>query len=348
MIRQSLVAHGAPLEETRTEPPRPRGSAVLLRVRACGVCHSDLHLQDGHLDLGDGKRLDMSGGRTLPFTLGHEISGFIEASGPDAGSLDRDTPYAVYAWIGCGECGLCGGGREQLCEAPRQIGIHADGGYASHVLVPHPRYLIDVSGIDELFAGSLMCAGLTAYAAVKKAMTQLDGRPLLIIGLGGVGLMALKVATTLKIATVIGADANDAKLASGLAEGANAVFHSADPDVRKEMRRRFGGLGAAIDFVGTPESMTLASGVLGKGAMLIVVGLFGGRFALPAPLFPLRELTIAGSYVGTLAEAREVVELARQGRLAPIPIRPRPLTEANDVLAALRAGGIVGRIALKP
>jgi D-arabinose 1-dehydrogenase-like Zn-dependent alcohol dehydrogenase len=348
MIRQSLARYGAPLVETHAALHAPRGTEVLLRVRACGVCHSDLHLQDGHLDMGEGKRLDMTAGRALPFTLGHEISGFVEVAGPEAHDLDRGVPYAVYAWSGCGVCALCASDREQLCETPRQLGIHADGGFASHVVVPHPRYLIDVSGIDDLFAGCLMCSGLTAYSAVKRARAYLAGRPLLVVGLGGVGLMALEAARALSDAPIVAVDIAEEKRSAALARGANAVFDPRDAGSRKSIRAQFGPLGAAVDFVGSADTLTFAQVALGKAGAVIAVGLFGGRFAIPAPLLPLRELTISGSYVGTLAEAREVIELAREGKLAPIPIRAEGLADANLALDALHAGKVTGRIALRP
>ena len=145
MIRQSLIGYGKALVRTTASVPQPAGSELLLRVHGCGVCHSDLHLQDGHFDLGEGKRLDIRSGRKLPFTMGHEISGYVEAAGPDVAGLNMRTLYVVYAWIGCGECSRCVTGAEHLCDTPRQLGINVDGGYSSHVLVPHPRYLIDAT-----------------------------------------------------------------------------------------------------------------------------------------------------------------------------------------------------------
>ena len=141
MHRQSLIAYGAPLCETIVDCPTPHGSEVLVRIERCGVCHSDLHMQDGYFLLGDDKRLDVTG-RTLPFTLGHEIAGAIESAGPEAEGAASGR-VAVYPWIGCGTCAACRAGEENLCAAPRHLGITADGGYASHVLVPHPRYLLD-------------------------------------------------------------------------------------------------------------------------------------------------------------------------------------------------------------
>ena len=193
MHRQSLTAYGAPLCETVVDAPRPQGSEVLVRIARCGVCHSDLHMQDGFFKLGDGKTLDVRAGRTLPFTLGHEIAGVIEETGPDAG-VKVGTQVAVYPWIGCGQCTACKAGDENICTAPRHLGTTVDGGFATHVLVPHPRYLIDYAPLTPSYAGALMCSGLTAYSALKRLSDRAARAPLLLVGLGGVGLMGLALA----------------------------------------------------------------------------------------------------------------------------------------------------------
>src|SRR6202162_3983205 len=115
MHRQSLTAYAAPLCETVVEAPQPKGSEVLVRIRRCGVCHSDLHMQDGYFSLGNGKQLDVRAGRTLPFTLGHEIAGVIESAGPDAPGATPGREVAVYPWIGCGRCPACSVGEENIC-----------------------------------------------------------------------------------------------------------------------------------------------------------------------------------------------------------------------------------------
>lgn len=349
MIRQSLIAYGVPLAETTAALPEPKGSEVLLKISSCGVCHSDLHLQDGHFDLGDGKHLDITSGRKLPFTLGHEIAGHVEKAGPDAGQLGRDVFYAVYPWCGCSQCEKCRKGQEQLCDAPRHLGITIDGGFASHVLVPHPRYLIDAQGIDRRLAGSYMCSGLTAYSAIRKAERFLPANgSLMIVGLGGLGMMGLEIARALTPARTYGADIAPAKREAALTLGAVAAFDPTAPDARKQVLKQAGAMDVAIDFVGSEASLTFAQSVVGKGGAVIIVGLMGGRFSLPVPMFPLRELTLAGSYVGSLDEARALMALVREGRIRPIPVSERPLGEANMAIADLRAGGITGRIILRP
>jgi D-arabinose 1-dehydrogenase-like Zn-dependent alcohol dehydrogenase len=349
MKRQSLVGYGAPLQSTQSALPVPQNGEVLLRVSHCGLCHSDLHLMDGHFDLGEGKKLDITQGRELPFTPGHEICGTIEAHGPSVmGIANGKRLYAVYPWIGCGNCARCLEGDEHLCDLMGHLGIHRDGGFASHVLVPHPRYLIDVSGIDAAIAGSYMCSGLTAFSALRKALAAGGQGPLLIMGLGGVGFMALELARSMTQQPIAVADIDGRKREAAERCGADIIIDPQQPEARKALRAAMGQMTAAIDFVGSAASLDFAQAALGKGGMVVVVGLMGGRISLPVPMFPLRQLSIAGSFVGSLPEARELIGLVRQGGVHPIPVSVRPLEEANAAIEALREGGVLGRISLKP
>ena len=331
MISHQLTRFGDPLERVESLPPEPVGTEVLLRTEACGVCHSDLHLQDGFFDLGGGRRLDLSKGRTLPLTLGHEIAGGVVAHGPDAGGADLGARYVVYPWIGCGGCGTCRSGQEHLCAQPRALGVTRAGGFGDHVLVPHPRYLFEVGDLPVTLACTYACSGLTAFGAVRKVQARVDRRPLVIIGLGGVGFAV---------------DIDDATLQAGAEAGAEVVDARA-PDAARRLRRATGGGAAAvIDFVGSEKSAALGLGVLATGGLLVVVGLFGGELRASLPLWPLRSLTVQGSYVGSLAEMRELMRLAAAGRAPSIPIESRPPAEAQAALDDLRAGHAVGRIVL--
>ena len=232
LTRQSLTAYGAPLCETIVDCPQPQGSEVLVRVERCGVCNSDLHVQDGYFRLGGDKRLDITRGRALPFTLGHEIAGTVERVGPDAAAKPGDKA-AVYPWIGCGQCAACRHGEENNCAAPRHLGVYADGGFATHVLVPHPRYLIDYAPLSPAFAAALMCSGLTAYAALQRVADRAARGPVLLIGLGGVGQMGFALARALFGQAPLVADIDPTKRAAALAAGAAAAFDPTDPDARK-------------------------------------------------------------------------------------------------------------------
>lgn len=360
--RQSLTGYGAPLCETVIDVPDPRGTEVLVRVHRCGVCHSDLHMQDGYFLLGEEKKLDVRSGRTLPFTLGHEITGAIERVGPDAAgaltqemgrdaiTLEAGRAVAVYPWIGCGQCAACRRGEENICASPHHLGIQADGGYASHVLLPHPRYLIDYTGISPSLAATLMCSGLTAYAALRRLAANpahaAHGPPLLV-GMGGVGMMGLAIARHMFAHAPIVADISAEKREAALAAGAQAAFDPADAGARKGiLALTGGGVLTACDFVGSDRSLAFATGALAKGGRVVVTGLFGGTFTMPVAMFGLKAMGIEGTQTGTLAEARELISLAREWKLAPPPIAERPLTEAQAALDDLRAGRVVGRVVL--
>jgi len=345
MHRQSLTAYGAPLCETVVEAPQPQGSEVLLRIARCGVCHSDLHMQDGYFRLGEGKQLDVRGGRTLPFTLGHEIAGEVVSAGPEA-KVTPGSKAAVYPWIGCEQCAACKAGEENICSAPRHLGITVDGGYATHVLIPHARYLIDYAPLSPSYAGALMCSGLTAYAALKRLKDRAGRAPLLLVGLGGVGLMGLALARAMYGTAPYVADIDPKKREAALAAGALAAFDPADATARKTLLKASGGIYAAIDFAGSDMSLNFATGVLAKGGKVVVTGLIGGGYSTAVAMFPLKAMTIEGTTTGTLAEARELIDLVRAKNIAAPPIAERPLSQASATLDDLRGGRIVGRVVL--
>ena len=345
MYRQSLTAYGAPLCETVIEAPRPQGSEVLVRIARCGVCHSDLHMQDGYFLLGDGKKLDVRQGRTLPFTLGHEIAGTIESAGPDA-KVEAGSKVAVYPWIGCGQCAACKVGDENICAAARHLGVTVDGGFATHVLIPHPRYLIDYAPLSASYGGALMCSGLTAYAALKHLADRAARGPLLLVGLGGVGLMGLALACAMYDASPYVADIDPKKREAALAAGAKEAFDPADAGARKALLKASGGIYAACDFVGSDKSLNFATSVLAKGGKVVVTGLLGGAYTTAVAMFPLKAMSIEGTTTGTLAEARELIDLVRAKNILPPPIAERPLSGAQAALEDLRSGKIVGRMVL--
>ena len=345
MHRQSLTAYGAPLCETVADVPQPQGSEVLVRIERCGVCHSDLHMQDGYFVLGGDKKLDVRAGRTLPFTLGHEIAGTVEGAGPDA-DTKSGARVAVFPWIGCGQCAACKVGDENICTAPRHLGVTVDGGFATYVLVLHPRYLIDYAPLPAGYAAALMCSGLTAYAALKRLADRAARAPLLLIGLGGVGLMGLALARAMYGTAPFVADIDPKKREAALAAGAAEAFDPSDPTARKALLKASGGIYAACDFAGSDASLNFATGVLAKGGKAVVTGLIGGAYSTAVAMFPLKAMTIEGTTTGTLAEARELIELVRARKIAPPPLTERPLAQASATLDDLRAGRIVGRVVL--
>ncbi len=345
-----IVSFGEALEERVVEePPAPQGTEVLMKVTACGVCHSDVHLWEGYYDLGEGERIDIAGRFALPHTLGHEIVGDVAAVGPDGGRLAVGGRRLVHPWIGCGQCEDCLDGDENLCPKPRFLGTHRAGGYSEYVTVPHPRYLLDAAAIPETEACIYACSGVTSYAALKKVMPLDKRRRLLIIGAGGLGLMALSVARAMCDNELIVADIDPQKLEVAREAGADAVIDAGGDTAASEVREiAGGGVAAAIDFVGAPATARLGLDSLRRGGTLVLVGLFGGSLNLALALVPMRARRIVGSFVGTLEETREMLALVRDGRISPPPIEARPLDQASSALEALRAGKVLGRIVLRP
>lgn len=346
-----VVAWGEPLAVREAATPSPVGSEVLLRVTAAGICHTDLHIQDGFFDLGEGRRAELAKlGARLPLTLGHEIAGVVEALGPDASGVEIGEARIAYPWIGCRHCPTCVNERESWCPTPKFLGARVDGGYADHVIVPHPRYLVPYAGIPDEAAPTYACAGLTAYGALRKVAPGLtEDDHLVLIGAGGVGLTALHLAPEVTPAQLLVADVDAGKRAAAQSGGAaRTIDNGASDAVQEVLDLTGGGARAAIDFVGAPATTRFGLDVLRKGGHLVVVGLFGGALSLSLPLVAQRSLVLQGSYVGTLEELQAVVALGRAGKVPPIPLDVRPLDAAPAALDDLRAGRVQGRVVLKP
>jgi D-arabinose 1-dehydrogenase-like Zn-dependent alcohol dehydrogenase len=349
MLSYDVVEWGQPLEKAERETPKPAGAEVLLNLKYCGVCHSDAHIRDGYFDLGGGKHLHMGErGMHPPVTLGHEPYGTVIAAGPEAGDAPIGADRLVYPWTGCGICARCGDGLDNYCASPRSIGLQRPGGYADHLIVPHPRYLIDVSGIDPVWAATLSCSGLATYSAVSKLSPIPRDEWVAVIGAGGLGLTAIGILRALGHQRIVAVDIDSSKLSAAEAAGAAVTVNSRDADAAKKLGEITGGqLYGAVDLVGSAATANLAVGALRKGGRLILVGLFGGEIPLSLAATTLRALTIQGSHLGSVAELKQVVALAREGKLKPIPIQKRPLAEVNRALDELKAGGIVGRVVVE-
>jgi len=340
--------YAQPLVEHDDPTPEPGPGEVLVEVGGCGVCHSDVHIWEGFFDMGGGKKADLSRAHQLPFTLGHEIAGTVAAVGLGA-SASLGDQVVVYPWIGCGECDVCQAGDENLCGAPRNLGVHLDGGYATHVIVPDAKYLFPIGDVPMELAATYACSGITAYGALKKVRDKAHGRHLLIVGAGGVGLAGVMIAQAMMETEIIVADIDPAKRDAALAAGAAHAVDPADKETRKTLYKLTGGGAvAAVDFVGSDKTVAFGFGSLATAGQLVVVGLFGGAVELSVPMFPLKSLSIMGSYVGTPADMGDLMAMVTAGRIKPLPVATRPLAEAGTTLADLSAGKIVGRVVLTP
>jgi D-arabinose 1-dehydrogenase-like Zn-dependent alcohol dehydrogenase len=351
MRSYDVIDFGAPLAARERPTPQPQGTEVLLRMLAAGVCHSDLHIWEGWYDLGGGKKLTVKDrGMVPPLTMGHEIVGEVVALGPEASGVAVGDKRLAHPWIGCGSCAVCRRGEEQLCNSPRFLGVHKPGGYADHVLVPHARYLLDLGRLAPTQAAPYACSGITAFGALKRVGEAIfREQPIMVIGAGGLGLMCLSLLKAMGGMGAVVADIDRKKREAAMAAGALAAIDAGAPDaVKAAQAAAKGALGAAIDFVGAQATARLGIDAIGRGGKYVIVGLFGGDITLSLPLLPMRAITVQGSYVGSLAEMKELLALVATGKVPPVPISERPLADAFAVLEDLKAGRIVGRAVLRP
>ena len=342
---------GAPLALIEAATPQPAGTQVLLKVKAAGVCHSDIHIWDGYYELGGGKRLQLlERGIKLPLTMGHENVGQVVAVGPKARGVKVGDKRLVYPWIGCGACAVCKRGDEQLCMAPRFVGVYRDGGYATHILVSHPRYLVSYPKVMKPEqAAPLACSGVTAYGALKKLGSLVKTEPVVIFGAGGLGLICIAIIKAMKGKGAIAVDIDPVKREAAKRQGAIAVVDPNAPDALTQIQKAAKGpVWAAIDFVGNAQTAQLGVDSLVKGGKLIVVGLFGGDITLSLPFVPIRAMTIQGSYTGSLQELNELIKLVSKQPLPLVPTRTVGLDGAQRVIVDIKAGKVVGRTVLMP
>jgi alcohol dehydrogenase, propanol-preferring len=287
-------------------------------------------------------------GMKLPVTLGHENVGEVVAFGPDAKGVKVGDRRLAHPWIGCGSCAPCRRIEENLCTAMRSLGVFSNGGYADFLMVPHPRYLFDIGDLPPERAAPLACSGVTTYGALKKVAT-LKSEPTVIIGAGGLGLMCLALHKAMGGHSAIVVDIDPVKRAAAKQAGAAAVVDGMAPDAVAQIQKLTnGGAWAVIDVVGSSQSARLGVDSLSKGGKYIIVGLFGGDLTVSLPPIPMRALTIQGSYVGSVPEMTELMELVRRTGLPAVPVTTRRLDDVNAVMDELRAGKVIGRVVLTP
>ncbi len=328
--------------------PKVADVDVLVKVTACGVCHSDIHLADGYYELGEGKRIRVQDrGVPLPLTLGHEVAGVVEELGSTVHGTDEGDAVLVYPWIGCGSCKACKTGNDNLCIKPRSIGVYSDGGYAEYLRVPHHKFLLPLEGLPPEEAAPLACSGVTAYSALKKTRVTSD-ETLVIEGVGGLGSMAIQLAENITGANVVAVDTDDAKLSYAEKLGADQTLNPLKTNLIDDVKTLTDGRGAdaVIDFVGNSKTAEAAFNMLTRGGRMVSVGLFGGVLNVPIPFLPFRAIEIIGNYTGSLGDLMELLSLAKRGVVKSIVSLSFSLAEANEALDALRRGAIEGRAVL--
>jgi alcohol dehydrogenase/propanol-preferring alcohol dehydrogenase len=345
----AVVENGADLKEIELPTPEPTGTEVLLEVTHCGVCHSDLHIWEGYYDMGGGKQMSLKDrGVVLPLAMGHEIIGRVVKLGPDASGVAVGDVRIVFPWLGCGKCERCLAEEDNMCVvANRSLGVYQNGGYGTHVVAPHPRHLIDLGTLDPAIAATYACSGVTVYSAIRKVLPMQPSDPIVVVGAGGLGLNAIEILKTLGHKAIVVVDLSVDKLKAATDAGATAVVDASSPGTTKRILEACGGpVQAVIDLVNGTATAAFAFAALRKGGKLVQVGLFGGEMTLPLPMMPMRALTVQGSYVGSPKELRELVALAQNGGITPLPITRMPQVEANTALHRLKDGKVTGRIVL--
>lgn len=343
----AVVSAGAPLELLEFPTPVPQGSEVLVEVTHAGVCHSDLHFWKGEYNLGGGKVMKLSDrGVTLPRAPGHEISGRVVAMGPDATGVAVGDQRIVYPWLGCGECVHCKAEEDNMCQKQRALGVVQNGGFGSHVLVPHPRYLVDAEGVDPAVGATYACSGITTYSAIAKIMPISPEAPVVLIGAGGVGLMAIAMLKALGHKAIFSVDLSAEKRHAAAAAGAIAVDGAGDDVVERVLAATGGPVLAVLDFVAISQTAANGFAMLDKGGKLIIIGVSGGELTLSLAGLVFRAHAVLGSNTGSLKDLRAVVKLAQQGKLAPTPVTLCPKDRANQAMLELKAGHVTGRTVL--
>jgi len=345
-----LKAWGTAPEKVEHTIPIPKGREVLIRVTHAGVCHSDVYIMDGYQDLGDGEKIDFSESTMpIPLTMGHEIVGEIVATGLKDDEALIGQSRLIYPWIGCGNCISCNAGSDNHCQNPKTLGIFSHGGYSDYVLVPDSKYLVDASGIDPAWACTLACSGVTIFSAFEQIKPQKPGSSIAIIGLGGLGLMAVSMAKALGFDNVIACDIEDTRLKEAQKLGAKSTLNTRSETALDDLTKLSNdNLYGVIDTVGLPVTVNLAIDACMKGGKIVLVGLQGGRIALPLPTLPFKALSLIGTYTGSLSDLKALIPLARSGAIAPMPIEMRPMNCLHETLEDLRRGEIIGRVVLDP
>ncbi len=312
---------------------------MLIKVAACGVCHSDLHLATGEWDM-------LKPITKLPLVLGHEVAGVIEAVGEGVAEFNIGDRVGV-PWLhwSCGECEFCLAGRETLCSKQQVTGCTVDGGFAEFVKAKasHTAKLPDNLSFEE--AAPLLCAGLTVHSAMKKAEVR-AGQRVAVFGVGGLGHLAIQLAKA-KGAEVIAIDVADDKLELARECGADITINAASGQAHKDIKKATGG-GAHVVIVtsGSRAAYETALRSIRKAGTLAIVGMAPEPVPLSTVAMVSGEFRIVGSAVGSREELREVLRLAAEGKIK-CKIETRPFAEVDSVLNEMKDGRLVGRVVLK-
>ncbi|ALS23307.1 MULTISPECIES: alcohol dehydrogenase AdhP [Paenibacillus] len=322
------------LEIKEVPTPEVGQGEVLVRITACGVCHTDLHAAHG----------DWPVKPKLPLIPGHEGVGYVEKVGPGVSSLNIGDRVGIpWLFSACGECEYCLTGWETLCKSQLNGGYSADGGYAEYCVAPAAYVARIPDGVSDEEIAPILCAGVTTYKALKVTDAK-PGEWVAIYGIGGLGHIALQYAKAMGF-NVIAVDISDDKLELAKQLGADLTINGKSVNPVEEIENKVGGAHAAVSVAVTPKAFEQAYRSVRRGGTLVVVGLPSGE--LPIPIFDtvLNGVTVKGSIVGTRKDMQEALDFAARGKVKAI-IETQPLEKINEIFERMEKGNINGRIVL--
>ncbi len=325
---------GKPLAIEEVPVPRPAAGEILVKVAACGVCHTDLHAAEG----------DWPVKPNPPFIPGHEGVGHVAAVGAGVAHVrEGDRVGVPWLYSACGHCPHCLGGWETLCESQRNTGYSVNGGFAQYVLADAGYVGHLPSGIGFVEIAPVLCAGVTVYKGLKVTDTK-PGDWVVVSGIGGLGHMAVQYARAMGL-NVAAVDVDDTKLRLAERLGAAVTVNARNTDPAAFLKKEIGGAHGALVTAVSPKAFEQAIGMLRRGGTMSLVGLPPGDFPLDIFGMVLNGITVRGSIVGTRLDLQESLDFAAAGKVAATVGTDR-LENINDIFARMHKGEIEGRIVL--
>lgn len=336
---QAAVLHkiGDRLKIEKLPVPKPGRGEVLIRVTACGVCHSDLHAIDG----------DWTPLPNLPLIPGHEVAGHVAALGEGVSDLKVGDAIGVpWMYSACGKCEFCMAGMETICKAGEATGYSKPGGYAEYMVADAAFVALLPKGVDFYQLAPILCAGVTTYRGLKRTNAR-AGQWVAVIGIGGLGHIAVQYAKAMgyRVAAV---DVDDQKLKLAKKLGAEVTVNGRTHNAPRVLQEKIGGVHGAIVTAVAPQAFEQAIGMLRPAGTVCYIGLPGGKKdEIRASISAITnwELSVRGSNVGTRLDLNEAVAFAANG-LVTAKIKTAPLTRINEIFDEMRAGKILGRMVL--
>ncbi|GAC1043186.1 alcohol dehydrogenase AdhP [Rhizobium sp. No.120] len=336
LMRAAVVREfGQPLAIEHVPVPKPGSGEILVKVKACGVCHTDLHAADG----------DWPVRPKLPFTPGHEVAGVVAAIGAGVSNVKEGDRVGV-AWLhdACLRCEYCEAGWETLCDHQHNTGYSCDGGFADYIIADAAFAAHLPNHIDFAEIAPILCAGVTTYKGLKETEAR-PGEWVVISGVGGLGHVAIQYAKAMGL-KVIALDIAPPKLNLARMAGADIAINATVPDVISEvMKVTNGGAHGVLVTAVSPTAFSQALSLVRKKGTISLVGLPPGRFATPIFDVVLKRITVRGSIVGTRRDLDEAIAFAADHKVK-VSIHRAPLESVNQVLEDLKEGRIEGRVVL--